>query len=115
MTKKKDKLPLSVTLPEQNEDLEKAREAFILEAESEKKKEPQKVVTKQNKKPAKKELPWEQPGVNELIKKSFNLRFSEPDYLKLKFVVEEKKAKSLHIFCLNLINKEVSKYLKKMG
>ena len=112
MPKKKDKSPLRMTPPGQIEDLEKAREAFL--SEPEKKKQSKQATPKQNKKPAKKELPWEQPGVSDRVIKSFNFRFPEPDFLKLKFVIKQNREKSMQSFCANIIKKEVEKHLKKM-
>jgi len=112
MPKKKDKSTLRMTPPGQIEDLEKAREEFL--SEPEKKKKPKKATPKQNDKPARKKLPWEQPSVNDRVLKIFNLRFPESDFLKLKFVVEQSHEKSMQAFCVNLVKKEVEKRLKKM-
>ena len=112
MTKKKDNSPLRMTPPGQIEDMEKAREEFLSEPET--KKKSKQVEPKQNNKPEKKSLPWEQPGVTDRVIKTFNLRLPEPDFLKLKFVVDKSNEKSIHAFCAGLVIDEVEKRLKKL-
>ncbi len=93
-----------MTLPETTEkDFEKAREDFLNEAENQ-----TKVKSDSNK------LPWQEPGVSERVIKAFNLRLQEPDFLKLKFVVEQTKVKSMHTFCAEVVKNEVEKQLKKI-
>jgi hypothetical protein len=60
-------------------------------------------------------LPWEMPEVNKRVIKAFNLRLPEPEFLKLKYVIEKTKAKSLHSFCVEVVKKEVEKQLKKIA
>ncbi len=50
-------------------------------------------------------FPWEKPGVSDRVIKAFNLRFPEPEFLKLKFVVERSIFKSVHAFCLDAVQK----------
>ena len=59
-------------------------------------------------------LPWEEPGVSERVTKAFNLRFKEPDFLKLKFVFEQSRKKSIHSFCLEVVRSEVERRLKEL-
>lgn len=47
-------------------------------------------------------LPWLEPHVRADVKKSFMLRLSEPDYLKLKYAAEQNHL-SINQFCLNAI------------
>ncbi len=75
---------------------------------------PAKTKAKDSANKEKKSLPWEQPGVSERVVKSFNLRIKEPDYLKLKFVFEQSRKKSVHAFCLNVVLEEVARRLKKL-
>ena len=58
-------------------------------------------------------MPWEAPEVNERVIKSFNLRLSEPDFLKLKFVASRSIDKSVHAFCLRVLMDEVKKKLSE--
>ena len=62
-----------------------------------------------------KTMPWEMPEVNKRVIKAFNLRLPEPEFLKLKYVIEKTKAKSLHSFCVEVVKKEVEKQLKKLA
>jgi hypothetical protein len=41
-------------------------------------------------------LPWEEPGVREDVVKQYNLRLPEPDLLKLRYVVEDRKSTRLN-------------------
>ena len=48
-------------------------------------------------------LPWEGPGVREDVVKQYNLRLPEPDLLKLRYVVEKQRAKSINSYILNVL------------
>lgn len=48
-------------------------------------------------------LPWEEPGVREDVVKQYNLRLPEPDLLKLRYVVEKQRAKSINSYILNVL------------
>jgi hypothetical protein len=112
MPTKKDKTPLKMTPPEEIDDFEKARENFL--SEPEKKKKTAHVHSNETESSQNPELPWENANVNNRVIKTFNLRFTEPDFLKLKFVVENSNEKSMHSFCANIIKNEIEKRLKKM-
>jgi hypothetical protein len=58
-------------------------------------------------------LPWNSSTVRKDITKTFNLRLSEPDYLKLKFIAEH-NPESMQGFCLNAIIPEIEKEIKKI-
>ncbi len=91
-------------------DLEKARQEFIKEPEKRKTEDTE--TSNADKKSRR--FPWEHPEVNERVIKAFNLRLPEPEFLKLKFVVDETKFKSIHAFCLNAVQKAVERELKKL-
>ena len=46
--------------------------------------------------------PWEAPGVREDITKVFNLRLTEPYFLKLKYIAES-TPDSMQKFCLDIL------------
>lgn len=46
--------------------------------------------------------PWEAPGVREDITKVFNLRLTEPYFLKLKYIAEQSPV-SMQKFCLEIL------------
>ncbi|MBI9047715.1 MAG: hypothetical protein JEZ06_24740 [Anaerolineaceae bacterium] len=103
---KQEKTPLRLNAPI-NEDLEKAKDAFVSGSKDRTADQPQ-AATRKNL------MPWEEPLVSERVIKAFNLRLTEPDFLKLKFVVEQTSAKSMHSFCMDVVRKEVEKQLKKL-
>lgn len=57
--------------------------------------------------------PWQKEGVREDILKTFNLRLSEPDYLKLKFISENIPG-SMQGFCLDAIIPAIEKQIKNL-
>ena len=106
---KKSKTPLKMTVPDRGLEYEKAREDFLSEAEKKSLRETEKVGEVEGEA----RLPWEDPGVSERVLKSFNLRLSEPDFLKLKHVASESSDKSMHAFCARVVMEEVGKRLKE--
>ena len=106
---KETKTPLKITAPDKGKEYDKARENFLSEAE----KNPSRRTERAGKGKGKTRLPWEKPEVSERVLKSFNLRLSEPDFLKLKFVASESSDKSMHAFCTRIIMEEVERKLEK--
>lgn len=90
-------------------EMEEARKAFVTEPEVKKK-----AATGSEVKKAKTSLPWEAPGVNQRIIKQLQVRLPEPDYLLLKYVVDNSKLKSIHAFMVQAIMQEAKKDLKKI-
>lgn len=103
---KKDKTPLRVGVPS----LEKAREDFLSEAGKKGSVKSDVLEDGGGGRP----LPWEEPEVSERVLKAFNIRLSEPDYLRLKFVASQSPDKSTHAFCVRLIMQEVHRRLYEM-
>jgi|GEM_PF-4925085 len=111
-------------------DLEKARRDFLQEPDQRKKAtdepepsegsqqeslEEEIVQQEQPKKvKVKARLPWEDPSVSPRVLKAFQLRLPEPDFLKLKYVVERSREKSIHSFLSKIIQKEVKKELNNL-
>ena len=56
-------------------------------------------------------LPWERSDVRADVMKVFNLRLSEPDFLKLKYLAE-RKSKSINSVCVSLIKDFLDTELK---
>jgi len=104
----KTKTPLKMTVPDRGLKYEKAREDFLSEAEKKSLRETERAGEGEGEA----RLPWEEPGVSERVLKSFNLRLSEPDFLKLKFVASESPDKSMHAFCARVVMEEVRKRLE---
>ena len=98
-----------MTVPDRGLEYEKAREDFLSEAE----KKPLSKTERAGEGEGSTGLPWEESGVSERVLKSFNLRFPEPDFLKLKFVANESLDKSMHAFCARVVMEEVKKRLKE--
>lgn len=64
--------------------------------------------------PAKEEIkkfPWEDPHVREDLKKLFNLRLTEKDFIKLDYLSKCKK-ESMHKVCLDILIPEIEKQLE---
>lgn len=59
------------------------------------------------------EFPWENPLVRDDVTKLFNLRLSEPDWLKLKYIAD-KTNQSMHTLCLDILIPFIQKKLKKI-
>ena len=59
------------------------------------------------------ELPWNNPIVREDVTKMFNLRLSEPDWLKLKYISDNTK-ESMHSLCLDILIPAIHRKLKKI-
>ncbi|WP_028316595.1 hypothetical protein [Desulfatibacillum aliphaticivorans] len=121
MPDEKKKPSLSMTPPgamaTPDPEKEKAKEAFISEAGPAKGKtedKPEQEASKPPKKKAPAPYPWEAPGVDARVIKAFNLRLSEPDFLRLKYLVEKSNEKSMHAFCARVVMEAVSKGIKDM-
>ncbi|GFO72770.1 hypothetical protein BJAS_P4242 [Bathymodiolus japonicus methanotrophic gill symbiont] len=56
---------------------------------------------------------WEDKGVRDDVKKTYNLRLSEPYLLKLKFIAEN-TPDSMQKFCIDLIEKEIDNKIKEL-
>ena len=82
-------------------------DAFISGAEE---KTTPKPKAQSKRKPA---YPWEDTGVREDVTKVYNLRFSEPYLLKLKYIAEH-TPDSMHKFCMNVLEKEIDKKIKEL-
>ena len=91
---------LKITPP----NIEKERENFIAGADNKKK---SKILAKNE------VLPWNKNEVNERVIKTFNIRMTEPDFLKLKYVVELTNSKSTHAFCTKIIQDEIARHLSQ--
>jgi len=83
-----------------------ALEAFIAGAEE--KTVPKKEVAKRKSK-----YSWESPSVRDDVTKVYNLRLSEPYFLKLKYIAEH-TPDSMQKFCLATIEKEIDKKIKEL-
>ena len=57
--------------------------------------------------------PWGGNKVRDDLIKTFNIRLSEPDYLKLKYISEH-TPESMHTFCLNAIIPAIENKIKKI-
>lgn len=97
--------PSEPLTPEQEE----VRKAFIDEPEAKKK-----PVAPADEGKKKELFPWEEPEVNKRIIKQLQVRLPEPDYLLLKYVVDNSRQKSIHSFMMQAIMKEAKKELKKI-
>jgi len=104
--------------------LEEARKAFLTEPEAKKKviaepkPEPKPEIEAESKPKPKREkssFPWEAPGVNPRIIKQLQVRLPEPDYLMLKYVVDNSKLRSIHAFMVQAIMQAAEKDLKKIN
>ena len=95
---RKDQIKMSIKPPGQADDKEAAALEFISAA-------PGGAVELQTSQasPEDEILPWEGPGVREDVVKQFNLRLPEPDLLKLRYVVEKQRAKSINSYILNVL------------
>ncbi len=56
--------------------------------------------------------PWESPKVREDMIKVFNLRLSEPYFLKLRYISEH-SPDSMHSFCLKVLLPAIDKEIKE--
>lgn len=57
------------------------------------------------------QYPWEKEGVRFDVIKIFNVRLTEPDFLKLKYLCEQ-KSKSINSICVSLIKNFLDTELK---
>jgi len=57
--------------------------------------------------------PWNKPIVRKDVTRIFNLRLSEPDWLKLKYLADHTK-ESMHSICLDILIPTIHKKLKKL-
>ncbi len=97
MTKEKSKLKIETP----GTGKAKVREDFLAEGKTGQKKEETTSL-----------LPWQDPDVNARVIKAFNLRLTEPDSLKLKYVVDNLVSdKSMHAFCVRIVMQEVERQL----
>jgi hypothetical protein len=58
----------------------------------------------------KEELPWEHPHVREDLKKIFNIRLSEKDFIKLEYLARLKK-ESMHKICTDILIPQINRML----
>lgn len=58
-------------------------------------------------------LPWNNPMVREDVTRLFNLRLSEPDWLKLKYLSDITK-ESMQVICLDILIPSIHRRLKKI-
>lgn len=56
------------------------------------------------------ELPWEKPYVREDLKKVFNMRLSEKDFIKLEYLAQLRK-ESMHKICMDILIPQINKML----
>lgn len=56
------------------------------------------------------EFPWEKPHVREDLKKVFNVRLSEKDFIKLEYLAHLKK-ESMHKICTDILIPQINKML----
>ncbi len=108
---KKIKTPLKMETPDRGLEYKKAREDFLNEADKKSLSETERAKEEENEF----SFPWQEPGVSERVLKSFNLRLSEPDFLKLKFVASRSPDKSMHAFCARVVMEEVKRQLKDIS
>lgn len=59
------------------------------------------------------DYPWNDEKVRADVTRTFNVRLSEPDYLKLKYIADN-TPESMHTFCLNALIPEIEKQIKKL-
>ncbi len=57
--------------------------------------------------------PWEEPGIREDVKKPFNLRFSEPYLLKLRFI-SENTPHSMQNFCMDVLLNAIDEKIEEL-
>lgn len=81
-------------------------DAFISGAEE--KAEPKKEVVKR-----KSAYPWESIGVRVDVKKTYNLRLSEPYLLKLKYIAEN-TPDSMQKFCMGVLEQEIDNKINQL-
>ena len=95
--------------PPLKEDRDRALEDFITAPIETKVKDfPSARTSEQEKKPAM--LPWEHDSVREELIKVFNLRLSEPLFLKLQYLSDVKRI-SKHQICLQIIEQKIEEML----
>lgn len=58
-----------------------------------------------------KEFPWDKPNVREDLKKTFNLRLSEKDFIKLEYLSQINK-ESMHKICIDILIPKINDMLK---
>jgi len=69
-------------------------------------------IKPEERKPDEETYPWEE--ANERVKKGYNVRLTEPTWVKLKYVVENTTHKSIQQFIMTYLNKAIEKELKKL-
>ena len=57
--------------------------------------------------------PWNDEWVRKDVIKLFNLRLSEPDFLKLKYIADQTDS-SMHTVCLDIIIPAIQRKIKKL-
>ncbi|MDD3471297.1 MAG: hypothetical protein PHS86_00795 [Syntrophaceae bacterium] len=95
---RKDQIKMSIKPPSQADEKEAAALEFIGAAPGGSA-EPQSFQAP----PEEEIFPWERSGVREDVVKQYNLRLPEPDLLKLRYVVEKQRAKSINSYILNVL------------
>lgn len=95
---RKDQIKMSIKPPGQTDEKEAAAMEFISAAPGGSV-EPEVSPTS----PEDEILPWEEPGVRRDVVKQYNLRLPEPELLKLRYVVEKHRAKSINSYILNVL------------
>lgn len=58
------------------------------------------------------DYPWNKENVRKDVTRLFNLRLSEPDWLKLKFI-SDKTGESMHTICLDVVIPAIARKLRK--
>lgn len=79
-------------------------EAFISGAE-------QKAAPVETVKPA--VFPWQEEGIRDDVTKVYNLRLSEPYFLKLKYISEH-SPQSMQKFCLTVLEEAIDKEIEQL-
>ena len=99
--------PLSA-VPPQNQKSNKKLEEFINQANDPNKSGTLNIVSLPSN--LQEAFPWEQPHVRSDLKKLFNLRLSEKEFVKLEYLAKLKK-ESMHKLCLDILIPEINKEL----
>ncbi len=83
-------------------------------AQAVQKRDVQDFIAGAEKKTAASEYPWETPGVRPDVNKVFNLRLPEDMFLKLKYVSENQRRRSMQSICLDAIEPYIEAELEKV-
>jgi len=90
--------------------LKEQKKEFVQEAN---KHSPIKEIISSGQGDSEKIYPWNTPSVREDVTKLFNIRLSEPDWLKLKYLSDQTN-ESMHAICLDILIPTMSRRLKKL-